>query len=166
MTSRSRERERAGDIGEIGPGVFASDRAHGIDVLVDELDRDALDLRGVFEEPAQAVGDAGGRGIAERRSLALDVVRGAEQRLVRLLGKALPRDVLAHRFEALAFGVHPRGELGRKLDQRRFGARDRIVVGFRGRRDGLAQFVRRRDHFMIGVCRDRRSIVLALGHCE
>ena len=166
MTSRSRRVSAPATSADVGPGVFAGDRAHGIDVLVDELDRDARDFRRVFEKPAQAFGDAGGLGIAERCGFALDVVGGAEQRLVRLLGDAELLDVPARRFEALAFGLHPCRKFGRELDQRRFGARDRIVVAFRGRRNGLAQFVRRRDHFMVGISRDRWRIVLAVGHAR
>ena len=81
-------RQRAGDVGEVGAGMFADDGAHGVDVLVDERDRDARDLRRVLEQPAQAFGDAGDLGIAERRGFAFDVVGGAEQRVVRLLGEA------------------------------------------------------------------------------
>ena len=94
--------------------IFAGDGAHGVDVLVDERERNARHLRRMLEQPAKALGDAGHRGIAERGGLALDVVRGAEQLLVRLLGEALAHDVLARRFEAFAFGVHPGGELGSK----------------------------------------------------
>ena len=72
-------------------------------------------------------------GIAERGGLALDVMGGAEQRIVRLFVKANALDVLARRFQTLAFRLHPGGELRRQLDQRRFGARDRIVIGVRRR---------------------------------
>ena len=128
MTSRSRCVSALGHVGDVGTGVFADDGAHGIDVLVDELDRDVGHVRGVLEQPAQALGDAGDFGIAERGGLALDVVGGAKQRVVRLLGKAQRADVLARAFRDARIPLHPAGELGRQLDQRRFGARDRIVV--------------------------------------
>ena len=144
--------------------MFAGDRAHRIDVLVDQLDRDARQLGAMFEQPAQALGDAGSFGITERGRLALDVVSGMEQRFVRLLGKAAALDVLTRRFEALAFGLHPVGKLGRKLHHRRFGARDGVVVGVQRRPDGLAQLVRRRDHFVICESRNRGRVVLAGRH--
>jgi hypothetical protein len=59
--------------------------------------------------------------------------------------------------------MHPGGELAGKRFQRCFGARDRIVGGRSGR-DRLAQCVRRRNHFMIRISRDRGRIVLAGGH--
>ena len=67
-------------------------------------------------------------GIAEGRGLALDVVSGAEQLVMGFFGEAEPLDVLPRGVEPLALGMHPVGEFVRQLRQRRFGARDRIVV--------------------------------------
>ena len=47
--------------------------------------RQPRDVRRVLDQPAQAVGDRRDQRIAEGRGLALDVVRGAEQRVARCL---------------------------------------------------------------------------------
>ncbi len=70
--------QRAGDISEINAGIFANDGAHGVDVLVDERQRDALHVGRMFEQAAQALDHPGGTRITECRGLALDVVGGAE----------------------------------------------------------------------------------------
>jgi hypothetical protein len=59
------------------------------------------------------MGDDADRRITERGGLALDVVGGAEQRIVRLLGEAGPFEFLSRRFEPFAFGMHPAGEFVR-----------------------------------------------------
>ena len=59
MTSRRRSVSALAISDNIGPGVFARDGAHGIDMLIDQRDRDAADLGSVFEQSAQALGDAG-----------------------------------------------------------------------------------------------------------
>ena len=117
------------------------------------------DLGRMFKEPAQAVGDADDFGIAERGGFAFDVMGGAEQRIVRMFGHAEKLDRLPRRLDALAFGLHPVAEFGRELNQSRFGPRHRIVVVGAGRRNGLAQLVRRRDHFVVGVSDDQRSFL-------
>ena len=59
------------------------------------------------------MGDGADRGITERGGLAFDVVGGAKQRIVGLLGEAGAFDFLPRRFEPLAFGMHPVGEFVR-----------------------------------------------------
>ncbi len=119
----------------------------------------------MLEQPAQAVGDDADGGVAESRGLALDVVGGAKQRVMRFLVEAGPFDLLPRGFEPLAFGMHPVGELVRQLGQSRFGARDRIVIRVGHMHDGFAQPVRRRDHLVVGIgldgwrCASLRAIV-------
>ncbi len=84
--------------------MLADDRADGIDMLVDQQDRDLLEVRRMLKQPAQALGGAGNLRITESGDLALNVVRGAKQRIVGLFGKAQALDVLARAFEAFAFG--------------------------------------------------------------
>ena len=66
-------------------------------------------------------------GIAERAGFALDVVGGAEQDLVDLLGEAVALEVLPGGFQPVALRLHPAGEFARQLGQCRFGTRYRIV---------------------------------------
>ena len=53
----------------------------------------------MLDEPAQAFGNAGDGGVAERGGFALDVVGGAEQNLVGLLHEAVALGVLARGFQ-------------------------------------------------------------------
>ena len=82
----------------------------------------------------------------------------------RLLGEAVALDVLPRSFKPVALGLHPAGEFARQLRQCRFGARHGIVDDVAGRRQNLAQLVRRRDHLVVGVGRDRRGVVFTTGH--
>ena len=84
-------RQRGRDVGDVGTGVFADDRAHGIDVLVDQFRRNDHHFRRVLDQPAQALGHASDLGIAKGGGFALDVVGGAEQRGVRRFGKTEAR---------------------------------------------------------------------------
>ena len=81
----------------------------------------------MLDEPAQAVGNTGDGGIAERAGFALDVMGGAEQHLVGLLGEAVALDVLPRGFQPVALGIHPAGEFARQFGQCRFGARHRVI---------------------------------------
>ena len=150
--------QRVGDLRDVGPRLLADDGAHRIDMLVDQRERDARHVGRVLDQPAQAVGGRRDERIAEGRGLALDVVGGVEQRLAGRLGEALGLDVAARGVEAVAFRVHPGREFARKLRQRLLGARHRIVVGVLAGdlRHRHAQLVRRRDHLVVAVGRDRR----------
>jgi hypothetical protein len=75
--------ECGGDRGKVGAGMFAGDGAHGIDMLLDEAQRNASHVRRVLDQPAQTVGDRADRRVAERGGLALNVMRGAKQFVVR-----------------------------------------------------------------------------------
>ena len=97
-------------------------------MLVDERERNTRHLRGMLNQAAEAIGRAGDRGIAEGSGLALDIMGGAEQFVVRLFVEAVALDVLTRRFQPFAFGMHPAGEFGGKLRQGLFGACDRIVM--------------------------------------
>jgi hypothetical protein len=58
--------------GDIGAGVFAHDRAHGIDMLVDDRQRDLFQVGRVLQQPAQAVGNRTDGGVAQRAGIALE----------------------------------------------------------------------------------------------
>ena len=107
--------QRGGGVEQVGAGIFAHDRAHRIDVLVDQRQRNPLHVRRMLDQPAQAVGGTDDGGITERAGFALDVVGGAEQYVVGLLGEAVALDVLPRGVEPLALGIHPAGELARQL---------------------------------------------------
>jgi hypothetical protein len=87
--------------------MLARDRPHRVHVLLDQSERNARHVGCVLEQPAQAVGGADDRRIAERGGFSLDVVRGSKQFRVRFFGEALAHHLLARHLEALAFGLHP-----------------------------------------------------------
>src|SRR5277367_6932381 len=97
-------------------------------MLVDERNGNPRHLRCVLDKPAQTVRDPGDSGIAERFSLSLDVMRHAKQIITRFIAKTFASDLASRAFEALTLGQHPGVELGRKLRQCRFGARDDVIV--------------------------------------
>ena len=164
MTSRSRLVSAVAASMRSGRRIFADHGAYGIDVLVDQRQRNTLHVRRVLDEPAQAFGGTDDSGKTERAGFALDVMGGAEKHVVALLGEAVALDVLPRGFQPVALGLHPAGEFARQFRQRRFGARHRIVDDVAGRRQNLAQLVRRRDHFVIGVSGDRWGVVFTTGH--
>ena len=83
------------------------DRAHRVDVLFDELDRDIRHVRRVFDQPAQTVGGGRDQWKAEGRGFALDVVGGVKQTVSVDLAEAAFADRLARLVEPVAFGLHP-----------------------------------------------------------
>ena len=113
--------------------VLADDGAHGVDVLIDERERNAPRIVRQLDQPAQAVGDGGDQRKAQGGGLAFDVVAGAEQRLALLHRQAVAPDVGARLVELLALVVHPAVEFRGQLRQRGFGARHRIVAARRAR---------------------------------
>src|SRR5580704_10499928 len=100
----------AGDRREIGARMFAGDRAHRVDMLLDQRQRNAGYFGGVLEKPAETFGGVGDRRVTEGGRLSLDVMGGAKQLGMDRSGETLPQRVLPRRFETLAFGVHPCGE--------------------------------------------------------
>ena len=133
-------------------------------MLVDQRQRNPLHVRRMLDEPAQAFGGTDDGGETERAGFALDVVGGAEQYVVGLLGEAVALDVLPRGFKPIALRIHPAGEFARQLGQCRFGARHGVVHDVAAGRQSLAQLVRRRDHLVIGVGGDRRGVVFTTGH--
>src|SRR5437016_125380 len=71
------ERLRGG--GGVRAAMLTDDRAHRVDMLVDERVGDSVEVWGVLDQPAQAVGRRRRGRIAEGRGPALDIVGGIEQ---------------------------------------------------------------------------------------
>ena len=79
----------AGEFLGVGAGIFAIDRTHRVDVLIDQLGRNAVGSGRVLDQPAKAVGRGRHRRIAEGGGFALDIVGGVEQRLFVGVGEAV-----------------------------------------------------------------------------
>jgi hypothetical protein len=77
-------------------------------------------------------------GKSERTGFAFDVVGGAKQDVVGLLGEAVALDVLPRGFKPIALGIHPAGEFARQFGQCRFSASHRIIDDVAGLRQNLA----------------------------
>ncbi len=58
--------QRRSDLGDIGAVVLADDRAHGVDMLIDDLQRDLGEVGAVLKQPAQAFGRSHHLRVAER----------------------------------------------------------------------------------------------------
>ena len=117
MTSRSAW-SAVRDLRDVGARLLADDRAHRVDMLVDQRERDAAHVGRMLDQTAQAVGWRRHDGKAEGRRFAFDVMGSMEQRLVRRLGEAFGLDVAPRGIEPVAFVVHPGRELARQLGQR------------------------------------------------
>ena len=115
VTSRNRLVSVVGQLLGVGAGIFAIDRAHRIDVLIHQLDRNAGHVGRVLDQPAQAVGGRRHQRKSEGRGFALDVMGGVEQGVLVGLGEAAVGDVAAGLVEPLAFGIHPGGEFRRQV---------------------------------------------------
>src|SRR3982074_2159932 len=71
---------------ELGP--VPHDRLNGVDMMLDQLGGHLLEIRGVLDDPAQAVGGRSGGGVSESGGIAPDVMGGTKQLLAGGLGEA------------------------------------------------------------------------------
>jgi hypothetical protein len=93
---------------DVGAGPFADDGANGIDMLIDERERNALHVRRMLNQAAKTIRGRRDEGITECRCLALDVMGGVKQRVARRFREPPGLDVSAGDIEAVAFRIHPR----------------------------------------------------------
>ena len=82
----------AGDRERIEPGVIAHDGLDCIDVVRDQLGRHLLQVGGMLDDAAQALGRRSGSRKAESGGIALDVMGGTEQLAVGILAKTFLED--------------------------------------------------------------------------
>ena len=143
--------ELGGDADAVELGVFVHDGEDGVDVVREQLGRHLLEIRRVLDDAAQALGNARRGRKTERRGVALDVMRGAEQLVAPLLGEAVVADGDIGGRQPVDLGRHPVLELAGEARKRLLGAGDRIVhVLFVDPAQNLAQRIGLRDHLMRG----------------
>src|ERR1700738_1592127 len=65
--------------GSVELGALPPDRLNGVDVVRDQIRWHGVEIRGVFDDAAQALGGGTGGREPERGGVALDVVSGAKQ---------------------------------------------------------------------------------------
>ena len=149
--------------GRLGTGIFAKDRAHRIDVLIDELHRNAACVRRVLDQAAQAVRGRRNRGIAEGRGFAFDIVRGAEKRtLVVPLVKPLALRSRGGSVEPFAFRLHPVARIRPREPASACSARpDRIFLSRPAARLSTRRAANwlRHDHLVVAVSDDRGLVL-------
>src|SRR4029453_17363083 len=96
----------------IGARIFTMDRAHRIDVLLDQFERDAGGIGRVSDQPAKTLSHGCDGRVPERRRFALDVVRGVKERICfgpsGILGESAAGFV-----QPITFGIHPTAEFAR-----------------------------------------------------
>ena len=84
--------QRGGKLLGVGVGIFVVDRAHRIDMLIHQFDRNARHVGRMLDQPAQAVGGQHDQGKSEGRGLALDVMGGVKKVILARVGEAAGGD--------------------------------------------------------------------------
>lgn len=99
--------QRVCDRRDVGSCTFAHDRAHRIDMLIDQCDRNTGTVRRMLKDTAQAFGGRRRERIPEGCCAALDVMGGTKQLFEMSLAESVLTDRVPGSVETVAFGCHP-----------------------------------------------------------